>query len=198
MILSYTGKSIIGVKVIIPPNSSGDRVTVAEQQNVILKCLLPINPRYWWKCILGHCKKLSDAREPHTIYSVKQSDAGNYFCGGEDKSSWSEAVEVVVNPGLYETVTPPTSSNTVASLITVPNPTEPQQWTSTKSKTGPTAQGTDLSTHITNNHQQTALVSIAGNRRQKSQSMSAKSPVATASKRSNLSVTDGEQPSKII
>ena len=196
MILSYTGKSKLGVKVIIPPNSPSDRVTVAEQQNVMLQCLLPTSPQYfWWKCALGQCKKLSGTGEFHTIYSVKQSDAGNYFCGGQDKSSWSEAVEVVINRRLYETVTPSTSSNTVASHR-VPTLTVSQQWTSTKSKIDPTAQGTDLSKYITDNHQQTAFTSTAGSRRQKLQPISAKSPVATTSKRSDLSVTDGEQPSK--
>jgi hypothetical protein len=104
------------------------------------------------------------------ISSVKLSDAAYYACGGQQKSSWSQEVEVVVTALSGSDKIPVTcaaSSNTEAAIISTSiaastststststntstntaatflgsNPTVPQQWTSTQAKTHHVDQG---------------------------------------------------------
>jgi hypothetical protein len=150
------------IDVIMPPNSLNHRVMVAERQTVMLQCSHYSKLPYWWKCSSGQYSKLPNRTKVHMISSVKLSDAAYYACGGQQKSSWSQEVEVVVTALSGSDKIPVTcaaSSNTEAAIISTSiaastststntaatflgsNPTVPQQWTSTQAKTHHVDQG---------------------------------------------------------
>ena len=72
---------------------------MATGQNVIMLCMLPTNQQDWWRRSSDHFEKLVNNTDEHLfLNNTTLSDAGYYYCGGKDNTTWSEPVEVVVNP----------------------------------------------------------------------------------------------------